>query len=398
MIRKKHAIIWAAIITLTCCLITFLLTSFGIRAMRNAEGEIYISNEQYNMLSRYLELNEIEKLVGELFYRDMDPADLLTGAKRGLLYSLGDPYSAFFTKEELASLYDKLDGVFTGIGIIISPDKDSDAITIIKVYPNSPAEEAGIKEGDIIAGVEGESVVGLDIETVAGKIRGPEGTIAIVTILRNNELMTKEIKRRTVEVDRAAYQMLDDQIGYINIFEFTGNSVDIFKQAMESIQKEGAQALIIDVRGNPGGRLEDVRAIADLLLPEGIIYYTVNRNGEKTVKQSSAQFWDIPLVVLVNGQSASASEILAGAIQDFDRGTIVGEKTFGKAVVQEIISIPKTGEGLKITTAVYYTPNGRMINGIGIEPDVIVTQAGSGIEDDLQLLEAIKILKELLQS
>jgi len=366
--------------------------------MRNAEGEIYISNEQYNMLSRYLELNEIEKLVGELFYRDMDPADLLTGAKRGLLYSLGDPYSAFFTKEELASLYDKLDGVFTGIGIIISPDKDSDAITIIKVYPNSPAEEAGIKEGDIIAGVEGESVVGLDIETVAGKIRGPEGTIAIVTILRNNELMTKEIKRRTVEVDRAAYQMLDDQIGYINIFEFTGNSVDIFKQAMESIQKEGAQALIIDVRGNPGGRLEDVRAIADLLLPEGIIYYTVNRNGEKTVKQSSAQFWDIPLVVLVNGQSASASEILAGAIQDFDRGTIVGEKTFGKAVVQEIISIPKTGEGLKITTAVYYTPNGRMINGIGIEPDVIVTQAGSGIEDDLQLLEAIKILKELLQS
>jgi carboxyl-terminal processing protease len=368
-----------------------------MRSLRILDGEIYISNDQYTMLSRYLELHEVEKLVGELYYQDTDRDDLLTGAKRGLVYALNDPYSTFYTKEELTSLYDRLEGIFTGLGIIISQNKDKNAVEIQRVYPNSPAEDADLKVGDIIVIVDGEPVVGLDIDTVAGKIRGPDGTTVSLTIHRNNESITKEIGRRPFETDKAAFQILDDQIGYINIFEFTGNCVDIFKQAKESMEKEDVTSLIIDIRDNPGGKLEDVREIADMLLPQGIIYYTVNKNNEKIVKESDAAFWDIPLVILVNKKSASASEVLAGAVQDYDgRGTIIGETTFGKAVVQEIISIPKTGEGVKITTAIYYTPNGRMINGTGIEPDILISQEKGGtLENDLQLLEAIKILKGL---
>lgn len=399
-ISKKHAIIGVSIITATCCFITFMLTFFGVLSSRNAAGEIYISNDQYNLLTRYSELNEVEKLVEEWYYQDINSDDLLTGAKRGLVYALNDPYSTYYTKEELTSLYDKLEGIFTGLGIIISQRKDTNAIVIERVYPNSPAEESELKVGDRIVSVNDEPVAGLDIDTVAGKIRGPDGTMVKLSVLRDSQLITKEIARRPFETDKAAYQILDDKIGYINIFEFTGNCVEMFKQAMENMKSEDVKALIIDVRNNPGGKLESVKEIADLLLPEGVLYYTVNRNGEKTIKKSDADFWDIPLVLLVNGSSASASEVLAGAIQDYEgRGTLVGEKTFGKAVVQEIISIPKTGEGLKVTTAVYYTPNDRMINGIGIEPDVFVGPTGSeSIESDAQLQEGIKILKEKLSA
>ncbi len=402
MISKKNALVWLTIITVTCCFITFMLTYFFVRSERNAAGEIYISNDQYNLLMRYSDLNQVEQIVENYYYDDTNRDQLLEGAKKGLVRSLNDPYSVYFTKEEFTSLFDKLDGVFTGLGITILQDRTDGVITVNQVFADSPAFEADIAPGDKVIAVNDEIIVGFNTEMAAEKMRGPDGTKVKLTVKRGETTADKVLTRRPVEIDKVAYTMEDD-IGFISIFEFTGNCAEMFAKAIEDMKAEEVKGVVIDIRDNPGGRLTSVKEIADMLLPEGKIFFTRDRAGEEVVQESNADFWDIPLVVLVNGNSASASEILAGAVQDFGRGKIIGETTYGKGVVQDIISIPETGAGVKITTAVYLTPNGRMINKIGIVPDIEVKSNANFVleqnpEDDVQLQEAIKVLKQQIGS
>lgn len=394
MISKKNAAIWTAIIAVTLCVATFLLTFYGVKNARGAAGEIYITAEQYQLLKDYDELSTVMDIVRDHYYKEVEDSALIEGAKAGLVDSLGDPYSVYYTSEEYAALYDKLDGVYTGVGIVISTDADNGLISVVYVYPDSPASDAGVQIGDCIIAVEGESIMGADLETAAEKMRGPDGTEVGLTLMRGDGQLEVSLSRRTVEMDKASYTMINAYIGYINIFEFTGNCVDVFKEAMETMKTEDVRALVIDIRNNPGGRLSSATEIADLLLPECDIVYTEDRDKNVITQTSDAECWDIPVVLLINGNSASASEVLAGALQDNGRATLVGTLTYGKGIVQDIISIPETGGGVKITTGTYFTPKGNAVHNVGITPDNIVESTGASdtIADDAQLQKAIELL------
>lgn len=319
-------------------------------------------------------LDLINSLIEEyyLYEDDIDEDALVDGIYSGYADALGDPYTVYYDEEETEALYESTSGEFSGIGATMSQDLDSGEITVSNVYDDSPADKAGLKPGDVIYQVDNHSTSGQDLETVVSWIKGDQGTDVVLYVLRDGEEIELTATRDIIEVQTVGSEMKDGQIGYIAVSEFDSVTYDQFEEALDDLESQGMQGLVIDLRGNPGGSLTTVTEMLKLLLPEGTIVSTKDKYGntEEITCDGEHEFTK-PLAVLVNQYSASASEIFSGAIQDYGTGTIVGMTTYGKGVVQQLMDL---GDGtcLKVTIAEYYTPSGRSINGTGVEPDVEV--------------------------
>lgn len=343
-------------------------------------------------------LKEMEALIQDEYFGEVEEDSLQTGIYAGYVAGLGDPYSVYYDEEATRALRESTSGEYDGIGAIMSLASDTGIITIAQVYKGSPAEEAGLKDGDVLHKVDGQEVAGRDLADVVGDIKGKRGTEVDLTVLRGDDAreITVTATRDTVEYPTVESEMLADQIGYIRVLEFDSVTYDQYMNAFEELTAQGMQRLIVDLRGNPGGGLQTVCDILDEILPEGLIVQTEDKNGSRREIESDGERQiDMPLVVLVNESSASASEIFAGAVQDYGIGKIVGATTYGKGVVQEIFEL-KDGTCVKLTVSEYFTPKGRSINKTGIEPDVEVEYEAdeSDPEADNQLDAAVEAVKK----
>lgn len=348
-------------------------------------------------------VDAIREIIDRYYLEDADENALVTGIYKGLVNGLGDPYSVYYTEDEYNRLMETTEGIYCGIGVSVSQNIETGIITLVKPFKNAPGFEAGILPGDILYKVNGEEVTGQDLTTVVAKIKGEEGTTVDLTVVRENETdyIDITVERRQVEIPTIEYEMLDNNIGYILISEFDTVTQQQFFDAFTDLNNKGMQGLIVDLRDNPGGILDVVNSILDNILPEGLIVYTEDKAGHKEEYTSDAEhYFDKPLAVLINGNSASASEIFAGAVKDYDIGTLVGTTTYGKGIVQRLIELGD-GTAMKLTISKYFTPNGNNIHGIGIEPDIEVELSDEArkkavIEhsEDNQLQTAIEAVKE----
>ncbi|MDF2872871.1 MAG: carboxyl-terminal protease [Anaerocolumna sp.] len=352
-------------------------------------------------------IDKLEGLIDKYYMEKVDKNTMAEGIYKGLLQSLDDPYSVYYTKEEYTSLMESSSGVYYGIGATVSSDVKTGVLSIVKPFVGGPAYEAGLLPGDVLYKVNDEEVTGKDITEVVGKIKGEEGTKVNVTIIREGKADPLEftITRRKVEVPTIEYEMLDNKIGYIAITEFDEVTAEQFRQALADLEKQGQKGLVIDIRNNPGGLLDTVVDMLDRMLPDGLIVYTEDKYGNRDeYKSDGKEEFKKPLAVLINGNSASASEIFAGAIQDYKKGTIVGTTSFGKGIVQSILPLTD-GTAIKVTVSKYYTPEGRNIHKIGISPDVTVELDDAlrqkvviEKKEDNQLQKAISILNKEIKA
>ncbi len=341
----------------------------------------------------------LKAVIDTYYYEEVDEEALQNGIYKGLMDGLGDPYSVYYTKDEYEEMMEGSEGIYYGIGAYLQQDSETMQIKVVRPIPGSPAEAVGLLTDDIIVEVNGEDITDQDINLVVSKIRGEAGTTVNVGIYRAGEqdILYFDITRAKVEDVTVEYEMMEDDIGYIYLSEFDDVTTGQFIDAMEDLKGQGMDSLILDLRDNPGGNLDVAVDVADYILPEGLVVYMEDKNGEREeYKSDASHHWDKPIVILTNGNSASAAEIVCGALRDYDRATLVGTKTFGKGIVQQILPLGD-GSGVKVTIARYYTPNGTCIHGDGFEPDVEVefdVDAYMNDETDTQLVKAIEILKE----
>ena len=345
-------------------------------------------------------LKLLEQYIDYYYYKsdEISKEDMQNGMYKGLVDSLGDVYSCYFTPKEYQSLQQQTTGVYFGIGAYVSKDVESGACVISGVIKDTPAEAAGLMEGDVIYSVEGKEMNGLELEEVVSYIKGDEGTKVHITIYRNGEPIEMELTRARVTSPTVDSEMKENGIGYLQITEFDDVTTAQFEENFASLKQQGMKGLIIDLRSNPGGNVTTVCEIAEKLLPEGLVFYMEDKNGERTEYPCKGADFDLPLVVLVNEYSASAAEILSGAIKDAGIGKLVGKKTFGKGIVQTVAPLDD-GSAIKLTIANYYTRNGNDIHLKGIEPHVEVDMdADAYLENktDTQLEKAIEVLTEMM--
>lgn len=372
-------------------LIVAICVGFGINAVKTETGsKATISSEvsgKLDFLKDVIDLKYLEKT---------DEKTLEENIYKGLLQGLNDPYSVYYTKDEYDALKEETSGSYCGIGALVSQNADTGVITAINVFKGSPAEKAGMKNGDIIFKVEDKEVTGEDLNNVVAKMKGEKDTKVKINVYRTSEkeYIDLEVTRDKVDVPTVEHKMLDKSkgIGYIQITQFEEVTYDQFKEALDDLKKQGMKSVIFDLRNNPGGLYDTVCEMLDDLLPEGTLVYTKDKDGNKQEKKSDANFLDMPMVVLQNENSASASEIFSGAIQDFGAGKIVGTQSFGKGIVQSIIPL-SDGSAVKLTVEKYYTPKGVNIHGKGITPDVKVEISKDGKKDN-QLQKAIEVIEK----
>jgi len=346
-------------------------------------------------------LKNIKYLVNEYFLDEYSEEELEEGLLEGYVSGLNDPYSVYYDEEETKALLESVQGEYSGIGAVLSQDLNTGIITMIRIYENSPAMKAGLKDGDVLYKVGDIEVTGEDLSEMVSHIKGEKGTEVELTVYREgeDEPITVTAIRDEIEIETVTYKMLDDSVGYIAVSEFEEKTCGQYEEALAKLTAQGMKGLIVDLRNNPGGSLSAVCDMSDIMLPEGLIVYTEDRDGEKTEYKSTAEeSFEKPLVVLVNGNSASASEIYASAIQDHGIGTIVGTQTYGKGVVQSVFDL-KDGTCLKLTVSEYFTPNGRTIHGEGVTPDVEVKYEpdAKNPEKDNQLDKAVEVIKDELK-
>lgn len=377
-------------------LVALIITSMIYKGSGALTGDSFVDADTLEKVAA------IEDVLRERFYlSEVTDDQLEEGIYRGMIASLDDPYSEYYTPEELEALMEQSEGIYYGIGAYMALDTDTQLPKINSVIEGTPAEEAKLRAEDLIYKVDGQETYGLTLTEAVALIKGPEGTTVTLTIIRDGEddYLDIEVTRRKVESPTVTYEMLEDNKAYIQIAEFDDITVDQFADAMQQARSDGMEGLIIDLRGNPGGNLSAVVDISRMLLPEGLIVYTEDKAGKRVEYSCEGKHEiDVPLVVLIDGNSASASEILAGAVQDYGVGTLVGTTTYGKGIVQQIISL-QDGSALKTTISAYFTPKGRYIHGTGIEPDVeckFDSEAYYADEEnpyDNQLEKAKKLLK-----
>lgn len=382
-------------IGLGLCLLVYLSFSVG-----NATGKrTAITNENGIPLAK---INKIENLIDQYYLFDIDKNKQQEGAVEGYVKALGDPYSEFLTKEEMDSLNQQTEGEYAGVGIVVTPS-ETGAITVVSAIKGSPAFEKGIKKDDIILKINGKDYNASQMNDAVKVMKGKPNTDVKLTIARMENKTSKifdvNITRRMISLTTVNSQKIGD-IGYINITQFDRKTDKEFIEQYENLKKQNVKSIVLDLRNNPGGLLDSTVKIADYLLPQGVIVKTVDKNKKEDVQKSDSSEQNLPMVVLVNGSSASASEILTGALKDYKKATIVGEKTFGKGIVQTIIPMDK-GEGLKLTISEYFSPNGNKIHKQGVKPDVEIKldekAKGIGVEfmkEDNQLQKALEILNK----
>lgn len=350
-------------------------------------------------------LSKLDELMGQInlnYYEDVDASVLQKGLYSGLLEGLNDPYSAYYTEEEYKDLMEQTQGNFYGIGAGLSQDKESMQVTITKVYEDTPAEKAGLKAGDVIVKVDDIDATSMEVSDLVQHIRGEEGTTVHLEIYRPGESddLEYDIERAKVNYETVTGQLLDGGIGYIYVSEFGEDTANQFEKTIADLESQGMKAMIVDLRNNGGGMITAVTQMLDDILPEGLLVYTEDKYGNRQeFKSSDDTKLEYPMAVLVNGYSASASEIFAGAIRDYDYGTLIGTTTYGKGVVQKIIPLPD-GDAVKLTIAKYYTPKGENIQGTGIDPDIELEYEYTGDPDadfdiysDNQVAKAIEVLE-----
>ena len=374
------------------------------RAFQAQKGAVSASGDSQEAVSvanpaTMQKMGVLEEMIDEYYLEDAQESALEQGVYKGMIEALQDPYSTYYSQEELEELQNKTQGIYYGIGARVGIDADTQLPRIASVIEGTPAQEAGLMAGDLLYEVDGTCVQGMDLNSAVALVKGDEGTIVHLTVIREGETdyLEFDVERRKLENETVTYEMMEDGIGYIQIQEFDDVTVDQFSEALDACRREGMQGLILDLRGNPGGNLSTVCEIARMMLPEGLIVYTEEKNGdrEEYTCDGSRQLTE-PLVVLVDSNSASASEILAGAVKDYGIGTLVGTTTFGKGIVQRIMKL-SDGSAVKLTVSKYYTPKGNNIHEIGISPDVEVPfEAEAYLEDgtDNQLDKAVEVLKE----
>ena len=351
-------------------------------------------------------LEQIQDILGKNFYFEEDEQKKQDGLIKGYMEGLDDPYSEYYTAEEYAKFMENTEGEYVGVGVQVSQAVDTNVVTVVKVF-DGPAKEAGIEDGDIITEVAGTDVGEMDLDSIVNMIRGTEGTDVVIKVYRklDGKYYEYTVKRRKVENPTVEYKMLDNNIGYVSISSFYEVTANQFIDAVGELNVQGMEGLIIDLRDNGGGLLDIATQMLDFMLPEGKLVYTADKDGNITDEYTSTdeQQFTKPLVLLVNGYSASASEIFAGAIKDYGTGTLVGTKTYGKGIVQRMFPLTD-GSAVKITIAKYFTPKGNDIHKVGIEPDVKVefdAQAyrDSDGEKDNQLDAAVEeMMKKLGKS
>lgn len=353
-------------------------------------------------------VKKIDELMSyiDLYYNDdCDEDDIRNAIYAGTLEGLGDPYSVYYTADEYKDMQISTSGKYYGIGAALGQDAKTKEVTISKVYEGTPAEEAGLRDGDHIVKVNDTVSTSEELSDLVQKIRGEEGTTVHLKIYRASTKKTFEVdvERKNVELPSITSKMLDGGIGYIQISEFQSKTEEQFKSALADLKKQGMKSLIVDVRSNPGGLITAAANILDQILPKGTVVYTEDKYGKREDYTSDSKCLKCPIAVLVNENSASASEIFAGAIKDYNYGTLIGTKTFGKGIVQTVFPL-EDGDAVKITTAKYYTPKGNYIHGVGIEPDINLTYKYFGPEDetydmkyDNQVQKAIKVLTEKMK-
>ncbi len=393
----RGALLGALTVLLIVGTVSCGMNDSGIRSvLQHAAGE---SEEPVDDAAvKKLEL--LEQLIDSYYTGDKDSADLREGLYKGYVEGLGDPYSVYYDEEETKAMMESSSGEYSGIGAVMTQDRDNGVITILQVYPDSPAEEAGIQDNDILYKVDGEEVTGIDLTTVVGRIKGDEGTTVELAVIRGDDAkeVTVTATRRKIEAITVAHEMKEGGIGYIRITEFDSVTTEQYRSALEDLENQEMNGLVVDLRSNPGGNLDVVVDILDLMLPEGTVVSMEEKSGEETVYSSDEEHqFRKPLAVLMNGNSASASEIYAGAIQDYDAGEIVGTQSYGKGVVQQIFDL-KDGTSVKLTIAEYFPPSGRSIDGKGITPDVEVEYVPDeeNPEYDNQLEKAIEVIEKML--
>ena len=399
---KVYKIILLIILT---AFITFMCTSVALYKMG------YLNDTKYVMLSAgegleggnlSLDLLRIRELINQKFLGEIDDEKLRENAIKGYVEGLEDEYTEYMTKEEVEDFYEQALGNFDGIGIYMAEDKETNAIMVISPIKNSPAFKAGILPGDLIVKVDDISCVGEASGEVSKRIKGEPGTSVKLEIVRNNsETIIFDIVREQIKLHFVEGEVLENSIGYMEVVSFDEETSTQFKAKYEELKAQNIKGLIIDLRNNPGGLVDEALAVADMFVPYGEkTLLTVNRAGEKKEYKSKDEYMiDIPVVILVNENSASASEILAGTLKDYGKATIVGTKTYGKGVIQEFLRLAD-GSGLKITTSEYLTPKENKINKIGIEPDHnielpedVINVLAVEKEKDTQLKKAVELLK-----
>jgi peptidase, S41 family len=381
---------------------SFVLVYIGFAFAFNNGNVLSLFLKRSNKLD-YKKIEEktsvLQNIIDRYFLFDEDMTKVEDGIYAGMMNGLGDPYTVYYTKEEYKALNEDTEGKYSGIGAVVSQNPNTKVITIVKIFDNSPANDAGLQVGDIIYKIDGEEVAGTDMDIlVKTKIRGEEGTSFKMTVLRGDDRKEVELDliRRSIEVETVAGKMLDNNIGYIAVSQFDAVTSEQFKSNIESLQSQGMTKLIVDLRGNPGGLLDQVVDMLDYILPDGLVLYTEDKYGKREEYYSDGSHeLKIPMVVLVNENSASASEVFTATFRDFEWGTVVGKTTFGKGIVQNVLPLGD-GTAVKITTQHYYPPSGYDLHKVGIKPDLEVDLnegAKIGTDSDNQLSAAIDILK-----
>lgn len=345
-------------------------------------------------------LNYLESLINEEYLEEKEEDSLREGLYAGLMSGLNDPYSTYYTAEQYKELNTSNEGSYVGIGAVLQKDKDRGA-KIVQLYEGGSGEQAGLKKGDVLKAIDGEDVTEKETSDIASMIRESDKDSVTLTIQRDEETKEIKVEIRDVEIQTVSHEMLDDETGYIRISEFSEVTSNQYKKAFEDLQDKGMKKLVVDLRDNPGGLLTAVCDVLRQILPEGLIVYTEDKNGKKEEEKCDGKSeLAMPLAVLVNGGSASASEIFAGAVKDYGIGTIVGTTTYGKGVVQTIQPL-SDGSAVKITIAKYFTPKGNDINKKGIAPDVEAELSEDSTdwtelthEEDTQLQSALKEIRQ----
>ena len=349
----------------------------------------------FGEMSVQQKIDEIFNILDEHYVYGYEREDLIEGVFAGLVAKLGDPNTSYMSAENMAGFFQRIDGSYAGIGVVVSVDPKDNRIIVLEAYKGAPGERAGILAGDKFIMVNDIPIPGDILEEAVAMIKGPPGTPVTITVLRESDgsIFDTEIIREIVNIPTVSHKMMDDNIGYIRLFGFDRVTTGQFKEAYDDLNAQGMEGLILDVRNNSGGLLDVVVSITDMLVAADYILYTVNRGGEREYIYASGEGIEMPLVVLVNGNSASASEVLAGAVKDTNTGVLVGTQTFGKGSVQNIFRMAD-GSGVRVTVSKYYTPSGISIDREGITPDYIVEL--TDYEDDAQLQKAAEIILGML--
>lgn len=403
--NKRFKIYKIIMLVILVAFISFLLTSIGMYQYFKNNGKLgstfVVSSSNNGEIAS--ELSKYKSLIDKYFLGEVNEEKLKEGAIKGYIEGLDDEYTEYISKEEMQDYMEEATGNFVGIGIYMVKDTDTNKVMVLSPIKGSPAEKAGILPGDLIISVDGVQYTADEMSVAANKIKGEEGTKVKVEILRGTQELSFELTRENIKVNPVEGKVLKNNIGYIKFSSFDENTSEEFKNKFEELQKQGIKSLIIDLRNNGGGIVSEALNIADYIIEKDkVILYEVDKNHkEKIEKTKNDPIINMPIVVLTNNNTASSSEILAGALKDYQKAKIIGTKTYGKGVIQQLMTLPD-GSGLKITAEEYLTPNKTQIHKIGIEPDEEVelpedlkNKLSIEEKDDTQLQRAIEILKQL---